>query len=258
MKKYFLLACTLFTISTSFAQKDTTRRAVDLKASAQRNHSGNYGYNVNDLIGDKQPDVFLDVPNLSVDSINLQVKKLEARVSLDARVANLVVLKAGVDATIDEVKLDINGVKAQVLLVVRLDNVKDIIVKTLETLDKNPQLVESLLKTVDNTVNTVGGVANKALAPDGLLASTVNNLGQTVNKTLDLTGNIVESTVDATGKVLSSKTVGKLADMKKVSESKTDAGNTLTTYSGGDNTLIEVITDKTGKILSRVIKRQNF
>ena len=54
------------------------------------------------------------------------------------------------------------------LLIVRLDNVREIIDKTLTTLDKNPQLVEKLLQSVDNTVNTVGGVANTALQPGGV------------------------------------------------------------------------------------------
>jgi hypothetical protein len=35
------------------------------------------------------PDVLLDIPNLSVEEINLEVENLRARVSLDARLANL-------------------------------------------------------------------------------------------------------------------------------------------------------------------------
>lgn len=41
------------------------------------------------------PDVFLDVPNLSVNQIYLAVDNLEAHVSLNAKVANLVQLTAG-------------------------------------------------------------------------------------------------------------------------------------------------------------------
>ncbi len=41
------------------------------------------------------PDVFLDVPNLSVNQIYLEVDSLEAHVSLNAKVANLVQLTAG-------------------------------------------------------------------------------------------------------------------------------------------------------------------
>ena len=106
------------------------------------------------------PDVLLDVPNLSVDEINLEVENLKAKVSLDARLANLLQLTAGADVGIDKVKLDIKGVRAEVLLKVRLDNVNAIIDRTLTTIDRNPQILERLLTSVDNTVNTVGGVAN--------------------------------------------------------------------------------------------------
>ncbi|HEY0101806.1 MAG TPA: hypothetical protein VGB76_22965, partial [Pyrinomonadaceae bacterium] len=69
------------------------------------------------------PDVLLDVPNLSVEEITLEVENLRAKVSLDARLANLLQLSAGADAGIDKVKLTIKGVRAELLLKVRLDNV---------------------------------------------------------------------------------------------------------------------------------------
>jgi hypothetical protein len=66
------------------------------------------------------PDVLLDIPNVSVDEIKLDVENLQAHVSLDARVANLVRITAGVDASIDKVHLEIKGVQATALLIVRL------------------------------------------------------------------------------------------------------------------------------------------
>lgn len=244
----------------------SAQNTTDLQANAKTNvpkearTSVNTGsrYDVKTVIGDKQPDVFLDVPNLSVDKIMLEVSKLDAHVSLDAKVANLVSLKAGVDASIDNVKLEIEGVQANLLLVVRLDNVKEIINKTLDTLDKNPQLVTKLLDTVDNTVGTVGNVANTALKPDGLLSQTVNTLGQTVNKTLDTTGNLVENTLDASGKILSSKNVGKLTDLELLDTKKGDNGTKISTYKDQSGATIEVKTDRAGKIISKVIKNQNF
>ncbi len=71
-------------------------------------------------------------------------------------------------------KLTIKGVKAEVLLKVRLDNVASIIDRTLTTIDRNPEILERLLTSVDNTVNTVGGVANTALQPGGVLSQTIN------------------------------------------------------------------------------------
>jgi hypothetical protein len=101
------------------------------------------------------PDVLLDVPNLSVEEITLEVENLRARVSLDAKLANLLSLTAGADVGIDKVKLTIKGVRAEVLLKVRLDNVAAIIDRTLTTIDRNPQILERLLQSVDNTVGTV-------------------------------------------------------------------------------------------------------
>jgi hypothetical protein len=120
------------------------------------------------------PDVLLDVPNLSVDEITLDVENLRAKVSLDAQLANLLHLSAGADAGVDKVKLTIKGVRAEVLLKVRLDNVANIIDRTLTTVDRNPEILTRLLTSVDNTVNTVGGVANNALQPGGVLSQTVN------------------------------------------------------------------------------------
>src|SRR5687768_9399138 len=60
------------------------------------------------------PDVLLDVPNLSVDEITLEVENLKAKVSLDARLANILALSAGADVSIDKVKLQIKGVRAEV------------------------------------------------------------------------------------------------------------------------------------------------
>ena len=68
-----------------------------------------------------QPDVLVDVPNLSVDDIRLDVQNVHATVALDARVANLVVLNAGAEASIDRVRLLISGVRAEARLIVRLD-----------------------------------------------------------------------------------------------------------------------------------------
>jgi len=248
--------------SVSYAQdttKTTTRgdRNTQINTSSktnvpknQRDQNKRSIYAPKDPIGNDQPDVLLDVPNLSLDSLRIRVDNLTAKLSLDARVANLVQLKAGVDVTIDKVDIMLAGVQASALLIVRLDNVREIIDKTLTTLDNNPQLVEKLLSTVDNAVNTVGDVANTALQPGGVISQTVNTLGQTVQRTLDATGNIVEKTLDTTGKVLSTKTLGKLLDLPVVSETVNAAGQTVKKLRDTSGKIIEVVVDKSGKILS--------
>src|SRR4051812_37753849 len=68
------------------------------------------------------PDVYLDVPTLQVDEIELKLDELKARVALEARVLDLLTLNVGVDAELRGVDLDIKGVKAEALLKVKLDN----------------------------------------------------------------------------------------------------------------------------------------
>lgn len=194
------------------------------------------------------PDVLLDVPNLSVEQITLDVQNLKVRINLDARLGNLLNLNAGADASIDKVKLDIKGVKAQALLKVRLDTVAAIIDRTLTTVDRNPQMVDRLLSTVDNTVNTVGNVANTALAPNGVLSQTVNTLGQTVNRTLDTTGNILEKTLDKSGNLLNSKSVGNLLNLPVLKETTNALGQTVKQVTDTSGKVVEFTLDSAGNI----------
>lgn len=174
--------------------------------------------------GSDQPDVLLDIPNLSVDEINLEVNNLQVHIALDARLANLLKLTAGADASIDQVKLGIKGVQASATLIVRLDNVRAIIERTLQTLDNNPQLVTQLLNTVDNTVGTVGGVANNAV---GTVGGVANNLLRS-GTVLDLAR----------------------AGLTEVGRTVNTAGNTVRRVRDGSGRLLEVVTDNANRILS--------
>ena len=258
-----LIGTALLLSTTLAAQTDTTRRTtrgdqntqVTTSARtnvprAQRTQNVQSAYRPDPNNPADKPDVLLDVPNLSVDEITLDVQNLQAHLALDARVANLVKLTAGVDISVDKVNIGIKGVQATALLVVRLENVRAIIEKTLTTLDNNPQLVERLLQTVDNTVNTVGDVANTALQPGGVISQTVNTVGQTIQRTLDATGNIVEKTLDQTGKVLNSRTVGKLLDLPLVKETTNAAGQTVRQLRDTSGRIVEITLDKAGKIVS--------
>jgi hypothetical protein len=223
------------------------------------------------------PDVLLDVPNLSVEEITLEVENLRARVSLDARLANLLQLTAGADAGIDKVKLTIKGVRAELLLKVRLDNVAAIIDRTLTTIDRNPQILERLLQSVDTTVGTVGGVANTALQPGGvvdrtvgtvgqtlnsvtqpggLLSSTVNTLGQTLQRTVDRSGNILERTLDTAGTVVNQRTVGNVSTLTTLRETTGAGGQILRQVRDTSGAVIELTLDAAGKVTnSRVVSQ---
>lgn len=102
-------------------------------------------------------DVILEVPELSVDSIGLTVRDVRANVALDANAMNLVSINAGVQVYIKQVQLGIVGVFGEVYLYVDLDNVARIVDRVVLTLDRNPQILTQVLKTVDTTVNAVTG-----------------------------------------------------------------------------------------------------
>lgn len=102
-------------------------------------------------------DVILEIPELSIDSIGLTVKDVRAHVALDANAMNLVQLTAGVDVGIKQVQLGIVGVFAELYLYVDLDNVARIVDRVVQTLDRNPEILTQVLKTVDVGVNSLTG-----------------------------------------------------------------------------------------------------
>ena len=122
-----------------------------------------------------EPDVLLDIPVVNVDELHFELDNLHARVSLHAEVLDLVRLSVGVHAELGKVELGIKGVEAQALLRVRLDHVTAIIDRVLTTLDRNPKLVESLGRTVEQ----LGSGAGHAVEDVGEGAqSAVEDVGQ--------------------------------------------------------------------------------
>lgn len=231
-------------------------------------------------IGTPNYDIVLEVPELSVDSIGLNVEQLRAHLALDANAMNLVALNAGVDVNIDQVQLDITGVFAEAYLYVDLDNVTRIVARVVRTLDTNPQILTQLLSTVDTTVNVVGGAANQLLQPGGvgsqvvgavgqtlgnvtqpggLLSQTVNTLGQTVQRTLSTTGDIVERTLDTAGNVIGSRSVGNLLNLQNLQvlrETTNAAGQVVRQVRDQSGAVIEYTLDQAGNIAnSRVISQ---
>ena len=193
-------------------------------------------------------DVVLEVPELSVDSIGLRVDDLRAHLSLDAQVASLVVLNAGVDVSIEQVTLRIEGVLAEVYLYVDLDNVAVIVDRALTTLENNPEILEQLLATVDTAVGVAGQVGGAALrpggavdravgtvgrtlenvtAPGGVLSQTLSSTGQTVQTILTTTGSLVEQTLSSAGGVVNERTLGSITSLPLVRETTNSAGQTV-------------------------------
>ena len=101
-------------------------------------------------LDDDLPDVLLDVPVVKVDNLHLELDNLDAHVSLKAYVLDLVKLTVGVDVHLGRVALDIKGVEAQALLKVRLDHVAAVVDRVMTTLDRNPELLESLGEAIED------------------------------------------------------------------------------------------------------------
>ena len=102
-------------------------------------------------------DVILEIPELSVDSLGLTVSNVRAHVSLNANAMNFVTITAGVDVGIKQVQLGLVGVFAEAYLYVDLDNVARIVGRVVQTLDKNPQILTQVLKTVETAATSIAG-----------------------------------------------------------------------------------------------------
>src|SRR5687767_6660463 len=166
-------------------------------------------------------DVVLDIPNLCVNRVFLKVDSLTAKLNLDARVANLVRVNAGVDVLIGNVDLTIQGVRAQALLLVDLDDVVYIVDQTLTFVDNHPEIVQQLGSTLQTTVGAVGGLVNRLL-----LGTVTNALGQTVQRLIDpSTGSIIEKAVAAAGQQAAERVVGNIMQLPVLSQATDAAGN---------------------------------
>ncbi|HET7588853.1 MAG TPA: E3 binding domain-containing protein [Solirubrobacterales bacterium] len=133
-----------------------------------------------------EPDVIVDIPVVKVDEIHFELDDLMARVSLHAEVLDLVKLSVGVHAELGKVELNIKGVEAQALMRARLDHVTAIIDRVLTTLDRNPEVLQSIAQSLKpvtegagKAVGEVGEGANKAVGQIGEGAgSAVEDVGE--------------------------------------------------------------------------------
>ena len=100
----------------------------------------------------QEPDVVLDVPELEVDRITLEVRDLRPHVAILVELANLLNISVGVDARLDEVKLEIEGVEAEVILKVRLKHIRAILEKALDTIGEHPEILRILSRSLSRVV----------------------------------------------------------------------------------------------------------
>jgi exo-beta-1,3-glucanase (GH17 family) len=120
---FMLFAITLFSVilvsaqtaasspSTATAPRTITSASNSTTSTSSRKSAATQG---------APPDVYLNVPELHVGRIELTVEKLSAELNLNAKVANLVKLNAGVQVAVEKVNITIVEVDAEVELVIRL------------------------------------------------------------------------------------------------------------------------------------------
>jgi hypothetical protein len=126
------------------------------------------------------PDVILNVENLEVDRIKLVVRNLRAHVSVLAELASLVNLQVGVDARLQELELEIEGVRAKLVLRADLDNVRAILRHALDTVAEHPEILRILTRALNELVSGLVGDALGTL--EGLLEGL--EVGDTVDELL--------------------------------------------------------------------------
>ncbi|KAK3718050.1 hypothetical protein LTR37_005476 [Vermiconidia calcicola] len=191
------------------------------------------------------PDVYLHVPTLSVGRIELDVENLQADINLNANVAQLVRINAGVQLSIAKVNLTIADVDAELDLIVRLGNLVEIVNRVFESLDLNPLLINTLGNVTDALDDVIGEV-------DGLLGS-ITQGGTTLKFLVDNLGNIVQQV----GGV--SSIVGDYAqNMTLVTGSVKEIGPGLTqkTYSySALDALVNIVFNKAGQIVQAVVEK---
>lgn len=186
------------------------------------------------------PDVYLDVPVLKVDEINLDVEDLHARVSLQAEVLDLLKLNVGVDANLGHVGLDIKGVEAQALLKVRLDNVSAILDRVLKTIDRNPQILEHITRGVESAARNVGEGAGEA----------ARQVGEGVGEAVEEVGEGTAGAVEQVGQGASEAA----QDVGQAGEAVHDVGEAVHDVGEATGEAAEDVGERTGGGLTRAAR----
>lgn len=172
------------------------------------------------------PDVYLNA-SVHVGTIDIQVDNLTAKINLDAQVLNLLEFNAGVDLSIDSVRLLIQNVRAKVLLEARLENLVKMINTTLSSIDLNPviatlgQGIGDVLNSTGNAVGGLGSAVGGALSERSLPYELEQNILYSTNNyradrhsnwVLAQNGDIIAYKLDNDGRDLGHRVVGNYKD----------------------------------------------
>ena len=156
----------------------------------------------------------MDVPVVKVDEIDFELDDLQAQVAVSASVRKMVQISVGADVRLGKVQLKLEGIEAQALLKARLYNVGAILDRVALTLDRNPELLESVgravrdvgtgagntLEDAGDAVEEVGEGAEGALQEVGKGAGqAVQGVGQGANQALGQVGQGAGQAVEGVG-----------------------------------------------------------
>jgi hypothetical protein len=198
----------------------------------------------------EKPDVLLDVPVLKVEEIDLTVEGLRAHVAVLAELADLVKLSVGADIGLDKVELTIKGVEAQALLKVRLEQVRAILDKALTTIGENPEILQSLVRTVDRTLGEVGGAAREAVGESGAVSQLTEGVGEATQRVGDAAG-------QAVGQVgqTANQAVGQVTDQADsvLEETVDEAGRTAQRVVDESGGVVERTLNESGEVLDEAV-----
>ncbi|KAL3419221.1 hypothetical protein PVAG01_09443 [Phlyctema vagabunda] len=195
------------------------------------------------------PDVYLNVPNLSVGRIELDVENLKADINLNAAVAGLVSINAGVQLSVQKINLTIADIEAELELIVRLGNLVEIVNRVFESLDLNPLLISALNATTSLVEAVVGEV-------EGLLG-TITQGGTNLSFLVDNLGNIVQQVAGTGGSVVSTIVGDYLTNMTLTGDSKTlSNGYVQKTYSYSPlNALVNIVFNSLGQLVQATVAK---
>jgi hypothetical protein len=148
-------------------------------------------------------DVYFDAPVVQVDEIKFEMDDLRAHLAVLAEVGHFVQINAGAGVRLGKVELDIKGVETQAVLEARLEHVTAILARVLTTLDRNPELLQS----VGEALGDVGGGAHDLLTDTGDVVksagkgaeSAVQDVGQGAGKGVAGIGRGAEQGVEGLG-----------------------------------------------------------
>ncbi|KAF2188591.1 hypothetical protein K469DRAFT_565978 [Zopfia rhizophila CBS 207.26] len=198
-----------------------------------------------------EPDVYLNVPELHVGRIELDVEELQADINLNAKVAGLVQVNAGVQVSVQKINVTIAEVDANLELIVRLGHLVDIVERVFESLDLNPLLI--------GLINNVTGLIGEVIgAVDGLLGS-ITQGGTTLNFLIDNLGNIVQQVVGGATGVIDTIVGNYLQNMTFTGDQK-QLGNGLIqkTYSYEPlSALVDIVFNTAGQVVQATVQKKN-